>query len=572
VDGLLLTSIKDVSVLKDNKNLAGIACFYPIIQANKSIELEYFFDFYVDVIDYSIIGELASNWYRNGQGVDVISESEIMIGAILQSHLLIEFSNAIRYYFAFKGCLDKYDKILVSESIPDSLRMIANLFINKVEFFHSDNCYESYITVSPGTKVELPPVYKYFSMLLRFTQNFFTKYINNKVLIINDWTYRKVENSMCLNVNRFNPLRTFCISKGENHLEQAKNNFQKKLDFKLIESNVSRILSAFNLSKKIRRDLTSICIQVIDKKYTKSRENLIKIYSSYQEMFEYYSPSMVIVPGYAHPFYQTIYGLAKSKKIPTLMIQDGYSFYFDKYNFPRDKSGNRQTFDYCATMSGAVEGVYKNVFRNRSVKTLRIFPPVVTTHKLSNQNSKNGKVIIMFPHGMLYTPSCMWDQRYRYILDVIGVLKSLNFVEIQIKIKEGDNLDRAMELKLMKNLMHEYGYLNVEFISGRLSKYLPTVEFIIGYLGTAIIESVYAKVPYYVYEPEILGMSDHFIHNATILNHKDISRNITNLRVSIANKKYINFNEKDVFSGIHIEDIDYLKIIEDFQRGAKLKV
>ncbi len=51
MDGLLLTSIKDVSVLKDNKNLAGIACFYPIIQANKSIELEYFFDFYVDVID-----------------------------------------------------------------------------------------------------------------------------------------------------------------------------------------------------------------------------------------------------------------------------------------------------------------------------------------------------------------------------------------------------------------------------------------------------------------------------------------------------------------------------------------
>ncbi len=566
MDGLLLTSSKDIDILKSNKNLVGIACFYPIIQVNKSIELEYFFDFYLDVVDYNLIGKLASNWYRDSQGIDVISKSEVMIGAILQAYLLIEFSNVMRYYFTFKRCSDKYNKIFISENIPESLSMVLRLFTDKVEFFHSNNPYESYITVSPETKVGAPLVYKYFSTLLRFFQNFFKKYLDNKVLVINDWTYRKVKNINCLNINRFNPLRTFCLDNGKKYLDQAEHNFQKELDFKLIKSNINRVLSAFNFNDKVRSDLASICIQVINKKYKESRGSLVKIYCSYQEMFEYYSPSMVVVPGYGHPFYQTIYGIAKSKKIPTLMIQDGYSFFFDKYNFPRDKSGSGQTFNYCATMGKDVDRLYKNIFSDLFVETLRIFPPVVTTHRSSNQSSKNSKVIIIFPHSMLYTPSCMWDQRYKYILEVIGVLKSLNFVEIQIKIKEGDNPYRDMELKLMKNLLDKCGYSNVEFIFGKLSKHLTSSKFVIGYLGTAIIESIYAKVPFYVYEPEALGMSNDFICNATILNNKQVSRNIPDLKTSILNKNHVSLNEQDIFSGIHVKDIDYLKIIEDFQR------
>jgi hypothetical protein len=566
MNGLLLTSSKDIYMLKSNINLAGIACFYPIIQENDSIKLEYLFDSSLDTIDYNLVGSLASNWYRDGQGVDIISAPGVAIGPTLQSNLLIEISNVMRYYFAFEKYSNKYDKILVSENIPKSLSIVLQLFSNKIDFFYSDNIYEPHITVSPVTVVEPPPVHEYFSTLLRFIQDFFPKHFKSKVLVINDWTYRKIKNPNCLNINRFNPLRTFCLVNSKKNFESLEYKFQKKLDSNLIDRNINRVLESFDFNGKIKSDLTSICIQVIEKKYKESRDNLVKIYCSYQEMFEYYSPSMIIVPGYAHPFYQTIYEIARSKRIPTLMIQDGYSFYFDKHNFPKNRGGDRQTFDYCATMGGDVDKIYKNIFSALPVKTLRIFPPVVMTHGSSSQDNESDEVIIMFPHGMLYSPNCMWDQRYKYVLDVIGMLRSLNIFKIKVKIKDGDNSNKNLELKLMKNLIDKYGYSNVEFISGKLSKYLDSSKFIVGYLGTAIIESIYRKVPFYVYEPKILGMSDDFISNATILNDKQISRNISDLKTSIIDRNHVKLNEKDIFSGIHIKDIDYLNIIENFQR------
>ena len=96
-------------------------------------------------------------------------------------------------------------------------------------------------------------------------------------------------------------------------------------------SNELTINQKINGSENIRWDLTDLFIQVVQKEYSESRGMLINTYCAYNEMFDYYSPLMVIVPGYAHTFYQTIYGIAKSKKVPTMFIQDGYAFWLDKY-------------------------------------------------------------------------------------------------------------------------------------------------------------------------------------------------------------------------------------------------
>jgi len=566
MNGLLLTSNQDIEILNNNNNLTGIACFYTIIQMNESIELDYFFESCMDNIDDSLVGELAANWYRDNIGRDVVSKHEVMLGAVLQTHLTIKLSNVVRYYFAFKQYLDKYKKLIVSEKIPEDLNLVAQLFANKIDFFHSDNSHELHTSEATEVKIEPPPVHKYFSKPLRFFQNFITKYLCNKVLVVNDWTFKKVENPDCLNINKFNPLHTFCLTKSEKYLEQAKINFQKELDFELIRNNIYRVLGAFNFNNEVENDLATLCIYVIDKEYEASRDNLIRTYCSYREMFSYYSPSMIIVPGSAHSFYQTIYGIAKSKKIPTLMIQDGYNFYFDKYHFPKDKNGKVQMFDYCAVMGSDVDRVYKNVFHGLPIKTLKISPPIISIHKSSDLRIERNKAIIMFPHGMIYKPSCMDDQRYKYVFEVIEVLISLGFLEIQIKIKDGGSQEgRHTELKFMKYLIDKFNHSNVEFIFGELFEYLPDSRIIVGYLGTAIIESVHAKVPFYVYEPKTLGMSDDFIRNAVILNENQISRSVTDLRSAIINKEYIELDEDDIYDGIHLQNIDYLKIIKDFR-------
>ena len=204
--GMLLTSVGDVDKLGEfDDELIGIACYYPIVQLNESIKLEYLFDNIGDLFDCRIVGELASNWHRDHLGNDIISESDIMVGASMQSYLLIDLSNMVRYYFAIKACLDKYDKIFVSENIPRSLSNVLQLFEGNIVFFSSENHFESHISVSPSAIVEPPPVKKYFSSVLRFIQMFFIKLLKNKVLVINDWTFRKIKNNNVLNINKFNP-------------------------------------------------------------------------------------------------------------------------------------------------------------------------------------------------------------------------------------------------------------------------------------------------------------------------------------------------------------------------------
>ena len=563
--GLLLTSNKDIRILEGDRSLTAIACFYPIKQLHASIKMEYLFDSYLSDIDYNLVGDIASNWYKSECGKDATGKSRMPIGETLQSHLLIELSNALRYYFSLNACLKKYDKILVSENTPRSLKIALKPFLKKIDFFPGDT-YEPHITASPNTKVEPPPVHKYFSMLLRSLQSVFARDLLNKVLVINDWTYRKVENAECLNINKFNLWRTFCLASGKTFFKHVSSKFPHELNQERIADRVSQLLEKYDFDNKVKTDLEHICTRVISQKYIESRNNLVRIYCSYWEMFEHYSPSMVVVPGYAHPFYQTIYSIAKLKNVPTLMVQDGYSFYFDKYNFPRSKDGEHQTFDYCATMGGSVDTVYKSVFRDIRTRTIRISPPIIATHKTTSQKGGNENVIVMFPHGMLYTPTCMWDQRYKYVLDVIKVLDSLHISKIQIKIKEGENPDKSLEIELMKSLMPRHSDLSIEFISGKLSEHLYNAKFIVGYLGTAIAESIYAKTPYYIYEPKILGMSDNFIHDATILDNRQVLRNTEDLRLAISNNRPVKLDKQDMFDGIDMRDIDYLHIIDNFQK------
>jgi hypothetical protein len=565
MNGLLLTSNQDIEKLKGNKNLVGVACFYTIVQMNKSIKLDYLFESCIDDIDDNLVGEVAENWYRDSSGRDVISKYEVMLGAVLQTHLTIKLSNIVRYYFAFKEYLDKYTTLLVSEKAPDDLNFVAQSFAGRVNFFHSNNPHEAHVSEATGIRIARPPVHEYFSRPLRIFQGFFTKRLHNKVLIINDWTFGKVNNSDCLIINKFNPLRAFCLIGSEKYLEKAKSNFQEKLDSRLIKKNINRVLNAFNFDDEVRSDLTILCTQFIDKEYRLSRNNLIETYCSYREMFEYYSPSMIVVPGCSNSLYQTIFGIAKSKKIPTLMVQDGYTFYFDKYNYPKSKNGKSQAFDYCAIMGERSDRVYKKVFNNLSIRTLKISPPIVDTHNNNNNKIERNKAIIIFPHGMIYKPSCLDDQRYEYVLKVIKLLTSLGFSEIQVKIKTGIGQEKQhIELQFMQYLIDEFGYSNVEFIFGELSQHLSKSKIIIGYLGTAAIESIYSKVPFYVYEPKSLGMSEDFINNATILNSEQISRNILDLKKSIIDNNFLKLNENDIFNETSFHNLDYSKIIKDF--------
>ena len=203
---ILLTSYKDVYLLNKDSNTVGIASVYPIIQENESLDMDYFLDYPEITVDaHNLVGKVVSGWYRNKKGRDVFGAHDASVGALLNYRLAIEFSSALRYYFAFKEYTTKYEKILVSYNIPSSLNLATKYFPNRINFFHSQNQFDEHITSSPNRgRTRNPPVHNFLSICLRLVQRPLLKYLKNKVLIINDWTFEKLQNSDCLNI--FNAL------------------------------------------------------------------------------------------------------------------------------------------------------------------------------------------------------------------------------------------------------------------------------------------------------------------------------------------------------------------------------
>ena len=566
---ILLTSLGDVELFNREVDIVGLAGAYPIIQEYEFLNLEYFLSETTikDVDTYDLVGKVGSGWYRD-HNRDVFINQGISIGALLNHRIIIEFASVLRYYLAFRNYIEKYDKILISRNAPKSLCIASKCFSDKIEYFDSEYQFDEHISssVSAGT-IPKPPVHKLASFLYRLAQRPFLRFLKSKTLVINDWTFDLVNNPDCLNINYLNPLRGFCLSSGLEYLAEAESIFPQSLDGNVIYSNVKTSLSEFKINNKLTHDIASLFVELSQEEFAKSRDKILKIYCAYQEMFSYYSPAMVVLPGYAHPYFQMVYGIARSKNIPSMFVQDGYGVQVEQFSFPKDMHNKKHMIDYFAVMGSYVDGLYKKVFKNNDIRTIKILSPIIKTHRNVSGINRGKYAIVIFPYGKLYSPNCKRDQKYKYVLDVVDSLSDMGYDHIRVKMKRGHVPYKKEENLLMKKLLRNRA--NVEMVFGEFSDYLSNACFVVGYIGTAILESFYRNVPYYVYEPISLGMSDNFIDNSVIINKENISRTIPDLKRSIIDKNFVVLDRDKVFDGVDINEIDFNQIIQDFKISLK---
>jgi hypothetical protein len=559
MNAILLTSRKDTHLLKGDE-ISGIAGAYPIIQENRSLNLDYFLDYPSPEVDlYDLVGEVSLGWYGN-DGVSTGKSQEISISAMLNRRILVELSSALRYYFAFIKYTNKYDKILISNNIPDSLSLVSECFVDSVEFFHSDNEFDRHITPSPlRGLVSEPSIHIFFSKILRILQRPFLRYLKGKVLIINDWTYKKVKNANCLNINKFNPIRTFCLRSGLEYLNYAEQIFPHDIDRGSISYNIEKILVGFNIDSSIKCDLVNLFTKIVQKEYLEHREKFIKIYCAYREMFEYYEPSMIVSPGYSTAEYQVLCRIARLKQVPIMFVQDGFMLSLDKYLFMYNKN---QVTDYFAIMGDYVGDLYRSIFDD--IKTIKIYPPVVQTHRAKKDKGVGRSAIVLFPYGYIFSPYCRWDKKYKYVIDVVDVLSNLGYKDIKVKMKPGfEPFNRETENQLMRDLLDKNNHIDVKMIFGEFSDYLRDSSLVIGQMSTAIIEAVYQETPYYVYEPYSLGFTEKMIRES-ILGISTISRDTYELKKKILDENDVRLDKGKIFNGIKLNDLDYKKLINDY--------
>jgi hypothetical protein len=561
-DAVLISSIDDLAQWSQKESCSIIASDYTTILLNRDLHIEYFLDDNVlndDGRRHAVVRDVVSNWYRNNNGLDVISRSNVSVGALMQYRLAIEVASVLRYCFAFKRYFSIYQNIYVSKKAPEALLMAAKEFSDKVILYNSDNNCEDHVTAAPRRGlINPPPVHKYFSIVFRMFQMPFVKSVKNKVLVINDWTFRSVKNKNVLNINSFNPLTSFCLRSGSGYASTSEKLFQRKLDSEDIDSNLKRILSSHGYDKDLERIFSSLIQEVIQNEYSKARDNLMSIYCSCREMFDRYLPSMLVVPGYAHPLYQTASCLARERGIPVLFILDGYPFFIDESLFPKDIQNKKIMVDYFGATGEYVETLYRYVF-GKHIKTIRFTPPIlkkqglVTRTKLTNAARH---VLIMFPYGSLTNPNCCFDKRYKYILDVVTMLTDNYDSTILIKLKTSFDKYKDDETNLLRTVLDYHGYKKVGFTSGIFSECLGSVQYVIGQIGSAIVESIVDDVPYYIYEPTSLGVTNIFLKQS-VLSNSVVNRSIKELNQSILDLNHVVLDREKIYDCKGLDDVNF---------------
>ena len=182
---------------------------------------------------------------------------------------------------------------------------------------------------------------------------------------------------------------------------------------------------------------------------------------------------MVIAPGYAHPYYQAMYSIARTKGIPTAMVLDGYPFFIDKYLFQDDWKGQSFNLTHLGCMGDDVKDLYRKAFNKKSYVELNIRPPL---YEMYNNNKididKKNEVMVLFPYGMIQSVHCRWDQRFKYVIDVIDVLCKSGVKNVIIKMKETILMSmQSSECDLLQELINEnynHNTIHVKIVYGKL--------------------------------------------------------------------------------------------------------
>ena len=198
--------------------------------------------------------------------------------------------------------------------------------------------------------------------------------------------------------------------------------------------------------------------------------------------------------------------------------------------------------------------ILKNIDKKKS-KFIKIFPPFLKHYeKISPNIKKCIDAIILIPVANINNPDSRWDLRLNYIVDVMKAFSELNIGnKVMIKFKKS-NLDFDKEEKILKDLLKGFNY-NFYFSNNKnLYEVIDYCNLIIGQLSTSFVEANFRKIPYYIYDPYEMGLTDKEIEKSFI-HKKYIARTKDDLFRNIKESNNVQFSDRFLFNGIELDKI-----------------
>ena len=511
------------------------------ISINLNQDLDVFVNHVPKHINPYIGAEFARIWYRDRSNFDHTFINGYSMGNFLERRLGIFFTYLLKFYFSAEHWHKKKIAIRVPLKIPYPLKSILRIFDN-FEFIDIDSSYQIDLDLMINRAKPSPLRIHWSTPIFNSIQRlFFFLNFKRKTICFSDWTYKGISNSNFIFSNSKNPLKGFYFQRPEKFKIKNKVKFKREI---ALENLIN-----FSFENKISyaRELSLVLLKNIEKEIADCLPIAEKGYEILLKTIKKYQPKKIILPGFLYSHYTLVLHLSKKLKIPVIVVIDGYTVRYSKYEFFLDEYGNDFLVRNFASMGTDFHSLISSKAKNKS-NLVEIRAPILLHLKEKSLSQYKYDAMILLSYPNLLNIFNRWDKRFESLKELIFVLQEIGLKNIAIKVKEGSLKSQNIASLVGSDLV------NIDFIDGHLHKSIHQAGLIIGQLSTALVETTYINKPYYVFEPFENGLTEQDIKDS-IIDLNLVSRDCNSLRDNILKNNYFKTSPTSLESGIKIEQI-----------------
>jgi hypothetical protein len=254
---------------------------------------------------------------------------------------------------------------------------------------------------------------------------------------------------------------------------------------------------------------------------------ITSIAAIWAEFLDHYQPSNVSMP--SDNFFDTIvlYQMCNLRAINTSCYLDGYNLL---PIFPPLKTSDGS--DWLAGTIYAYGSASAKVYAllDYPSERVKIINPPFLDNFMAIELANDYEFIVMTFFPCVINPTTDYYSPKNSLREILICLRNLGFTRIAVKLKV------ETERHYVQSVLDELN-VKADILLGKFNKVLGKTNAVIGGISTAVAESAFVGIPYFVYEPLENGNSDEWVNSSVVISRESIARNSNELRNLILGKK-----------------------------------
>lgn len=463
------------------------------------------------------INYLSFNWHRDEEGRDLCVHDRLSIAEVLSTGLWITIASICREYFALKYWCDRYDCVYVSCNESPKFLEVAKKFGRRVQVYDPEHRQLSPLSSLADRVLSVQPI-AWRANLLRKLQTPFLKLLRNKTLTLGDWatTHFAARQPGWISENsRFPWKGAYSRTLPQKCFLDADRRVPQDFHAMFAPAQLIEVLQRINL--RWDDELVELLSETMVERYRCYRDYFVSVVALYQDMLDSYRPVELVVASEFYEPYVIAAQLASEKGIKLSWLVDGYPIVAIPKRIGKASVGPAMFDRVYAIGCQHQYRLLKDMPDVQEVVT--VSPPMLDMHRLQGNEEKCFDAIIMtwIPNDLGINGRN--GSRPNTLLDAVRTAMDSGLEKLAIKIKH------HTEKEWLLPVLEKAGYIDkVTILEGRFSEHVTRAHRIIGGISSAVGETAYHNIPYYIYEPVANGYGVELVASAVVIAEGGVAR------------------------------------------------